>query len=70
MLIARAIFPPIGTRQTKEVTTILNYVKPFVCLCSSASLVLQYGGFVPREWLVVKSLFVAYYYDSLFTLYS
>ena len=45
MLIARAIFPPIGTRQTKEVTTILNYVRPFVCLCSSASLVLQYGRF-------------------------
>ena len=37
--------------------TILNYVRPFVCLCSSASLVLQYGGFVPREWLVVKGLF-------------
>lgn len=69
MLIARAIFPPTGTRQTKEVT-ILNYVRPFVCLCSSASLVLQYGGFVPSEWLVVKGLFVAYYYDYLFTLYS
>ena len=37
---------------------------------SSASLVLQYGGFVPREWLVVKGLFFAYYYHSLFTLYS
>lgn len=58
MLIARTIFPPTGTRQTKEVITILNYVRPFVCLCSSASLILQYGGYKRAVCCLLLSFFI------------
>lgn len=48
----------MGRSGTEKVKCSHHLNDNFFCLASlGASLALQYGGFLPREWLAVKGLF-------------
>ena len=54
-----------GTRPTKLKGIHLS--GNFLCLsCPSATSALQYGGFVPREWLAAKGLLAMIFFFQLF----